>query len=267
MSAACLKRRVATFWLLLLLAFPLTALAWGPGGHRIVATLAEQQIEPQTRAEIRSLLRVAGGRSLADVATWADDVRSDPLQPALSRATARMHFVNFKDSRCHYDAARICANGQCVVAAIGHYAGILGNRRNSDSERVDALRFLVHFVADAHQPLHAGYRPDRGGNNFQVRISGKGSNLHAVWDSQVLANRRLSWEEQARRLASQAVPDDARDPADWVEQACRITRDAGIYPPSRSIDRVYLERMRPVAERQIRLAASHLASLLDRTLD
>lgn len=252
---------------LLLVLLPAIACAWGPGGHRMVAQLAENQLDSRSHAEVRRLLGVLGARSLPDIANWADEMRSDPAQRELSRATSRLHFVNFADARCTYDAPRICANGQCVVAAINRHAGVLGDRSASDRSRAEALRYLVHFVGDVHQPLHAGHRSDRGGNNHQVRFNGKGSNLHAVWDSPVLASRRLRWNDHARRLERQPIADNTADPRDWAEQACRISRDEGVYPQARTIDKAYLDRMRPIAERQVRLAGRRLANLLDRALD
>ena len=251
---------------LLILMLPSIASAWGPTGHRMVASLADNQVTAKTHAELQRLLGNLGASSLADIANWADAMRSDPAQRELSRATSRLHYVNFSDSRCHYDPARICADGQCVVAAINHYAAVLGDRDAADATRADALRFLVHLVGDAHQPLHAGYRQDRGGNNHQVRVNGKGSNLHAVWDTQVLASRHLRWNEYARRLERPLIVDREMDPIEWAEQSCRITRDDGVYPQGRKIDKAYLDRMRPIAEHQIRLAAKRLADLLDRLL-
>ncbi|MEO7934672.1 MAG: S1/P1 nuclease, partial [Dokdonella sp.] len=179
---------------------PSIASAWGPSGHRIVAKLAEHQLDMKTGREVRRLLGVLGAKSLTDIANWADEMRSDPSQRELSRATSRLHFVNFADSRCHYDPPKICANGQCVVAAINRYAAVLGDRSASDRSRAEALRYLVHFVGDAHQPLHASYRSDRGGNNYQVRLRGKGSNLHLIWDSKIIGSRHLSWQNYARKL-------------------------------------------------------------------
>ncbi len=258
------KIPLSLFFLIVML--PSFALAWGPAGHRMVATLAETQVDAKTHTEIQHLLGILGASSLADIANWADEMRSDPAQRELSRSTSRLHYINFSDSRCHYEPAKICADGQCVVAAINHYAGVLGDRSATDATRADALRYLVHFVGDAHQPLHAGYRSDRGGNNHQVRFNGKGSNLHAIWDSQVLASRHLRWTDYALRLERLKVSDDDQDPVDWAEQSCRITGDEDFYPRGRTIDKAYLDRMRPIAEQQICLAGKRLADLLDRTL-
>ncbi len=252
----------------LFLILPVPALGWGPSGHSIIATIAEQQLDVKTHAEVRRLLAILGASSLADVANWADDVRDDPSQRALSRATARLHYVNFSDSQCHYDPTTICRKGQCVVAAISRFAVDLGNRSASDIARAEALRFLVHFVGDVHQPLHAGYRTDRGGNNHQVRFHGIGSNLHSIWDSKILASRHLRWQDYVRRLQRQPISDDdAEEPVGWAEQSCRVTRDDGVYPQGRTIDKAYLERMLPINDRQIRLAGTRLARLLERSLD
>lgn len=262
-----LRRKMLAPLLALLLILPSPAMAWGPSGHRIVATLAEQQLDAKTQAEIRRLLGILGASSLADIANWADDVRDDPTLRELSRVTSRLHYVNFADSRCHYDPPAICRNGQCVVAAINHYARVLGDPSQTDLSRAEALRFLVHFVADVHQPLHASYRPDRGGNNFQVRLNGNGSNLHAVWDSKILASRHLRWQEYARQLQRQPLADDDDDPVEWAEQSCRISRDEGVYPGGRTIGKRYFDRMRPINELQLRLAGKRLARLLELSLD
>jgi len=257
-------RRIAVAFVLSAMSFHATA--WGPNAHRIVAELADQRIAAGTRAETRRLLATSGHTTLAEIANWADEVRGDPNQRSLGKATSRQHFINFADAQCRYDAGRVCAQGQCVVAAIDRNAGILGDRSRSDVERAQALRFLVHFVADAHQPLHAGYRDDRGGNEYQIQFDGKGTNLHAIWDSPVLASRRLGWREHAEQLRLRPSDKAAGTPRQWAEESCRITRDGGIYPRGHRIDRRYLESMRPVAERRLRQAAMRLAMLLDREL-
>lgn len=245
---------------------PIQALAWGPAGHRIVAELAERQLSPAARAEAKRLLAVSHDHSLADIAPWADDLRHDPKQQDRARATAPLHFVNFSASTCRFDRARDCKGGRCVVAAIDHYAQVLRDRSRPPAERAEALRFLVHFVGDVHQPLHAGYRDDKGGNRYQVQLDGRGTNLHAVWDTPVLASRRLGWKKYAAQLAKAPRPAASGTPQQWAEQSCRATRDDGLYPHGHVVDAAYLKRMRPLAERRVREASARLAALLNRTL-
>lgn len=259
--------RRARVGLCLLLLAPAIGHCWGPAGHRIVGALADSQLDDSSRAEIRRLLATSGDSSLADVANWADDVRDDPASSVLARKTARMHYINFRDEKCRFDAEADCAGGQCVVAAIVNYRQVLGDRQRPDSERAEALRFLVHFVGDVHQPLHAGYRPDKGGNTYQVRINGQGSNLHSVWDSNVLGSRGLQWQDYAQELLAKSPLEASGDAQAWAEQSCRVTRDAGVYPRRRTIDSGYLAGQRATAELQLRRAGSRLANLLNQALD
>ncbi|HET7930523.1 MAG TPA: S1/P1 nuclease [Rhodanobacteraceae bacterium] len=241
------------------------ALAWGALGHHIVARLAEAQLTPTAWAEVQRLLAVRGARHLSQVANWADDLRD--VDPALFARTKHMHFVNFHSSDCIYHPPIECARGDCAVAAIEKYSAILADRSNSDAERAEALAFLVHFVADVHQPLHAGYRDDAGGNDVQVRWDGEGTNLHRVWDSLLLDSAQLSAADYTRKLQAETMPVVAGGtPAQWAEESCRIDRGGGVYPASRVIDGVYAARERPVAEQRLRQAGARLAALLDRDL-
>lgn len=242
------------------------ALAWGPRGHRIVADLAEAQLTPQARAAVQKLLALRGARHLDDVANWADDLRD--TDPELFRRTKRLHFVNFHSRACIYDPPRDCRNGECAVAAIDKYSTILANRTNPAAERAEALAFVVHFVGDIHQPLHADYRHDAGGNDFQVRWRGRGTNLHHVWDSLMLDSTHLSAAQFTEKLAAQpAHIATGGTPAQWAEESCRIDRDGGVYPSSRRIDAAYVERELPVAEQRLRQAGARLAALLNRDLE
>ena len=242
------------------------ALAWGPRGHRIVADLAEAQLTPQARAAVQKLLALRGARHLDDVANWADDLRD--TDPELFRRTKRLHFVNFHSRDCIYDPPRDCRNGECAVAAIDKYSAILANRTNPAAERAEALAFVVHFVGDIHQPLHADYRHDAGGNDFQVRWRGRGTNLHHVWDSLMLDSTHLSAAQFTEKLAAQpAHIATGGTPAQWAEESCRIDRNGGVYPSSRRIDAAYVERELPVAEQRLRQAGARLAALLNRDLE
>lgn len=263
-----MKPRIATIAAALaaVVSWATPAYAWGPRGHRIVARLAETQLTPQARAEAQKLLVLRGARHLADVAVWADDLRE--TDPALFQRTRRLHFVNFHSRDCIYEPPRDCRDGDCAVAAIDEYSAILANRANSPAARAEALAFVVHFVGDIHQPLHAGYRDDAGGNLYQVRWHGRGTNLHRIWDSTMLDSMHLSAAQYARKLeAERATLPIAGTPAGWAEESCRIVRDGGVYPASRTISQTYVDRELPIAERRLRQAGARLAALLNRDLD
>ena len=150
---------------------------------------------------------------------------------------------------------------------------MLGDRSQSDAARREALKLVVHFVGDIHQPLHAGYRDDRGGNTYQVQFEGKGSNLHKVWDSKMLYSRKLDRQAYAQMLDAQPpvvlpapiAPLD--DPyAQWAEESCRITAQAGFYPSGHKIGKAYVQAELPTAERRMRQAGRRLADVLNLAL-
>lgn len=251
---------------------PCSALAWGPTGHRLVARLAETQLRPPARAEVARLLRGEPDPTLAGVANWADDLRDDPDagDPDLGRRTSRWHYVNLAEDDCAYRPPAHCPNGDCVIEAIRSQRALLADRRQPDAVRAQALKFLVHLVGDAHQPLHAGYARDKGGNTVQLQVDGRGSNLHRVWDSDVLASAGLSEPKYIARLAPRPAPLQplgiARNPARWAEASCRIVLRDGFYPARTTLDPAYFARWRPTAELQLRIAGFRLALLLNDAL-
>lgn len=263
-----MRRAMVTILFVCALLLAGNASAWGVLGHRLVARLAERQLSPDAEAEVRRLLATAGHASLADVANWADDVRKN--DPDLGRRSAPWHFVNLGDHGCSYVARRDCPDGDCVVEAIDTQARILADRTRSDRERLQALKFVVHFVGDVHQPFHAGHTRDRGGNRVQVNHRGRGTNLHSLWDRDLLASRGLGetgyyWKLRGLR-ADPAPATVAASAAAWAEESCRILQQPGVYPASARIDDAYIARHRPVAEQALVRAGDRLATLLNTTL-
>ncbi|MGN6514135.1 MAG: S1/P1 nuclease [Lysobacteraceae bacterium] len=267
---AALRLLQACLLSVLLAASPAT-LAWGALGHRLVAALAQAHLGPAARREVAALLAGEPDPTLAGVATWADHLRDD--HPDLARATARWHYADTLDPDCAYLPPRDCAAGGCAYAAIEAQRRILADRAQPLAVRREALKWLVHLVADLHQPLHASHRRDRGGNAWQVslRRDGRtvGTSLHAVWDYDVLDAAGLRLPAYLARL--QAAPWPPRHggvgtPLAWAEESCRLVDARGLYPPGHKLDARYLDAMRPLAEERLRVAAWRLAALLDATL-
>ncbi len=242
------------------------AYAWGPQGHRLIGTMAEAELTPGARAEVARLLHGESDPTLAGISNWADDLREN--DPDLGRRSASWHYVNLAQDDCVYQAAAHCRNGDCVIEAIRRQEALLADRRQPDAVRTQALKFLVHFVGDVHQPLHTGYANDRGGNTYQLQVRGLGSNLHRVWDGDVVMAASRSEQRNLRRLRALPTPAGVSDTAvgSWAETACRIVRREGFYPPRGLLAPGYLTRWRPTADMQLRLAAERLARLLNRAL-
>ena len=262
---------LSSAFLLAALAAPVTAWAWGPVGHRLVAELAEQDLSPQARAEVARLLQGEADPTLAGVANWADQLREN--DPELGKESSRWHYVNIADHDCAYGPPRDCPNGDCVIEAIHKQTDILRDTSLPREQRAQALKFVVHFVGDAHQPLHAGRAADKGGNDFQTNYEGKGGNLHRVWDSGLLASANQDEPEllsTIRALPAPTADNAAALPpasADWAKQSCAIVLRSGFYPPSPKLETRYYDTYRPLAEQQIRQAGVRLARLLNAALD
>lgn len=235
--------------------------AWGGDGHRIVAELAERQLSAPARVEVDRLLALEPGATLATVSTWADENRS--------HSTSAWHYVNLPrggTDSCTYDAERSCIDGHCVVDAIERQAAVLSSNA-PDAARLKALKYVVHFVADVHQPLHGGFADDRGGNQFQVLAFGKGTNLHALWDSGLIGQ----WPGGSALLLNEAgtvkdAADGGKAPGRWAEESCRIVATEGFYPGSHKIDAGYTVLWAPVLKERLAAAGVRLAKVLNEAL-
>jgi nuclease S1 len=250
-----------TWWLGLgMLAITPTAAAWGNAGHRVVAEVAEEQLRPQVRAEIKRLLaREVADATLASVASWADDHRSP--------ATSAWHYVNIpREAACRFDRQRDCSDGRCVVAAIERQAHVLAAEASDDDERLKALKYLVHLVGDIHQPLHAGYEDDRGGNKYQLRAFERGSNLHALWDTGLIEAWPGGLPALRQAVASDTSAAAGGDPKQWAEESCRVVATPGFYPNSRKVGEDYQHRAGPIVRSRLASAGRRLAQLLNANL-
>ncbi|WP_051727931.1 S1/P1 nuclease [Nocardia brasiliensis] len=240
--------------------------AWGVQGHNTVGAIADLRLDPAARDQVSRLLAGEANPTLAGVANWADEVRRD--DPDLGKRSAPWHYVNIGENGCVYDAAVNGNNGDNVVDALRAQTKILADRSRADAERAQALKFVVHFVGDIHQPLHAGYARDRGGNEFRVTYLGKATNLHSVWDSRLLDTRHASDAEELQRLLALPAPalppaQPDSDPVQWAEDSCRVVNTPGFYPASATIGDEYTQQFLPIAENRLRLAGERLGQLLN----
>lgn len=232
--------------------------AWGSQGHQVVAGLALAQLTPASRKEVDKLLALEPGATLESVSTWADETRNP--------ATASWHYVNFPRDSCTYDANRDCADGKCVVSAIDAQTAILKSDP-SDEKRLLALKYLVHFMGDVHQPLHAGYLDDKGGNTYQLQVLMRGTNLHSLWDSGLIRQLEEDAPTMTKRLLSKSVASGPKGAHASLaaEESCKIVGMPGYYP-ERKVTADYFEQFTPIMEVRLALAGSRLAELLNKTL-
>ena len=254
--------------------------AWGAVGHHVVARIAWARMTPAARAQATTLL--AGGQdAFVAASTWADEVRAERPE------TYNWHFVDIPVEQSHYDATRDCPatdKGDCVIAEIARARADLADATRTPVARSEALKFLIHFVGDLHQPLHAIDNKDRGGNDVKVLAlradDGRNTNLHAAWDTGLI---NLSDETEAARAARMLAkpleihPGDLDlDPVMWAEQshttALRVTytypsfATTGPGPDPIALTEAYRTRAMAAIDYQLNLAGARLAELLNAVL-
>src|SRR5215469_1378791 len=172
--------RLGRFLSGLLLLFPIPALAWAPEGHEVIARIAADNLSPAAHLRISQLLGGDAPDLMVLDSNWADEIRADRPQ------TTNWHFVNIEIGSKGYDPRRDCPRDDCVVAQINRDVSVLRDPKAPHPAKIEALRFLIHFVGDLHQPLHAADRHDKGGNSLTVFLNGRRTNLHRVWDEDVV---------------------------------------------------------------------------------
>src|SRR5689334_13070574 len=201
-----------------------SAFAWGPEGHRIVAMLAQQRLSPAAKAQMRALL---GNNGLAAVANYADLIRTSRPE------TSNWHFVDIPFGETTYDPARDCQasdHGDCVIAELARARADVLNKKLTRAKRAEALKFIVHFVGDLHQPLHCADNHDRGGNQVAVDWFGQKSNLHRVWDSDIISETRLAEADYVDQLNGWLDSQDEKalgqgTTTDWAQEAHKQAHD------------------------------------------
>ena len=238
-----------------------SALAYGPEGHLIAGRAAEPLLCERAAEEIRSL---GGGDDLGELGLWADRIRGDERY----RDAAPWHYMNIDDG-IPLDAFEHPPEGD-VLWAIGHFSSRLGDRDLAPDDRAEALRFLVHFVVDLHQPLHVGLARDRGGNAVELEFRGEATNLHRLWDTDAIAwtDRSVSAYTSvvARRAAEPAGPAEL-DPDVWAGESLALRRAVYDYgAPGREPPAAYLDFAARTTEQRLVLAARRLAGTLNSLL-
>jgi hypothetical protein len=240
------------------------AFAWGPTGHRITGLLADRYLSPRARA---ALVDTLGTESLAEAATWPDFMRS--AEGTFWRVTASpWHYVTVPDGKT-YAQVGPPPQGDALTALAG-FERTLKNPEAPLADRQLALRFAIHIIGDLSQPFHVGNGKDRGGNDVNVRFFGKASNLHAVWDSDLVDAERWSASEWASNLDRRLTPEQLRDwssadPEQWIADSGAIR--PRLYPASPDLSWTYIYAHRQTLDEQLAKGGLRIAAWLNRTFD
>ncbi len=255
-----------------LLLVPGAAAAWSRDGHRIVCEIAWQRLSVEGRTLVEEL-RAADPEptpSFADSCVWADGARH-----MTHRHTAEYHYINVRRGSEGVVLERDCPAYDCIPIAVRRYSSYLACDEAPKCDplrRAEALKFLGHFVGDAHQPLHAGYPDDRGGNDIPVDWFGQTGddvNLHRVWDDWILRRSELSFPDTASELLAEITAEEAGewrdlDVSGWLDESHALAvRYAYDLPGDRVLGSEYFERARPVVREQLKKSGVRLAQLIN----
>lgn len=266
------------------------AQAYWEFGHQTVAKIAFANVRPATRVAIRRLLAETPkldtpecpATTIEGASTWADCVKPLKGPDGKSRFgyAYNWHFQDV-DVCAPFTLAEACKDGNCVSAQITRDVAILKDHRAPAKERVQALVFLIHFVGDLHQPLHAGEKHDKGGNDLAAAYgsySPKRFNLHSIWDGTLAERAITSGPSLVRRYpAAERRRIAAGDVTDWSRESWQVAHDT-VYasalggdpcspsPAKVTLDAATIERIVPVARLEVERGGLRLAKLLDQAL-
>ena len=237
------------------------AAAWGPQGHRVVGYVTDLYLCKEAREGLRTDLE---GEDLGSAGLWADRIRGDPRWDHASP----WHYITVPDELDVAVAGR--AEAGDVLWAVEHFLTALDAPGESADQRGENLRFLIHFVADIHQPLHVGRASDRGGNDLLVELDGRRMNLHRAWDTGIFELDQSTARERAVAilpLSTRRVSRwQASVPLDWARESKSLRpqvyafNDSG---PGTPLPPDYLARAQALGELRLVQAGVRLAGILN----
>jgi len=247
----------------MLLYIPFQGMAWGMLGHRVVGQVAESYLSKKASREIKNIL---GNESMAMASNWADFIKSEPAYNYLGN----WHYINLP-AGLNFEQLEYALKRDTVTDAytrILFLSSELKNKSLDQDKKVMYLKVLIHLVGDIHQPMHTGRFEDLGGNKIQLTWFGQNTNLHRVWDSDLIESQELSYTEYSRsinfidqyKLHSMQL----EGPAQWVTDSYKISEN--LYSKVKSGDKLsyrYIYDNLETANQQLLKGGIHLAGLLN----
>ncbi len=192
---------------------------WGKTGHRVVGEIADSYIKNSTKRKIKELLN---SESLALVSTFADEIKSDDRYDKFKP----WHYVNMSLND-NYDNSKKNTKGD-LVTGIKYCKTIIKDVNASKEDKAFYLRLLIHLIGDLHQPMHIGKEKDRGGNRVKLKWKNKDSNLHRVWDTEIIESYGMSYSELASNspalTKTQIKAIEKGTITNWVDETHQLTK-------------------------------------------
>jgi hypothetical protein len=248
------KALITLSFLLTLLISPSKTFAWGKQGHALVAEVAFNYLDENTKKEV---LKYLDGMTIEDAANWMDNIKKDHSYDYMGA----YHYVNFDNGATVEEK-----EGANIIYQLDTTIKALQNKKTLSKEEINTkIKILFHLIGDLHQPLHVGYGDDKGGNTMQINYNFKGTNLHAFWDFGIIESKNISLtdclnvnkysKKEIRALQNIDVVHWATDSRAYLPQ---------IYSTGGSkINDDYVNTSVPIIENQILKAGIRLAGVLN----
>jgi hypothetical protein len=249
-------KKILFCWVFLLSAH--LVIGWGQTGHRVIGHIAEQYLTPKAKKEVK---RVLGNESLAIVSTWMDDIKSDRAYDH----THDWHWVTIPDGQT-YEETEKNPKGDIVESIERLTKELKGGKLDAKTES-EHLKMLVHLVGDIHQPFHVGRGDDKGGNDVRVEWFRERSNIHRVWDSQIIDGKQLSYTELAN-VINFATPEEVKKLQSanvyaWAYESMSFREQIYNIPEDGRIGYEYSYYNYPLVQRRLKEAGIRLAGVIN----
>jgi len=276
LSLLSFYRVIATsFACIALLGYSPHSFAWGKDGHTAIGVLAVEQIQPDALRELESIMNPLTKQAIAEACNWPDVLRESEE----GEWSGPLHYINIPRGDEVYTESRDCPERKhsagrpaqyCATEAIKHYAAELVKPQATGEQRWRSFAWLCHLVGDLHQPMHAGFADDRGGNDVEVVYDDWHMNLHHFWDSALINQQAGSWQYLVGQLSEFPPAQAGSDWSplmvnDWTNRSHKLASEDA-YPATGKIDEVFAQQSWELIREQIRLAASHLALIINSEL-
>jgi hypothetical protein len=237
--------------------------------HKIITQITENHLTDTTTKAIAEL---TGGADLISLVLWPDRIRYVPGY----LKSAQWHYINIADDE-RIDEIEHVPGGD-ILTAIKRFHGQLTERGVAKNKKIEALRFFMHFAQDLHQPLHVGLQADRGGNGIAVQWfnATKTKNLHWVWDTGMIATKKLTIEQYVQ-LLDQVSPQKIQEWRnseflDWAEESKALRQQVYSFSPEKqyrtvAIGQLYVDKNMAHIEERLVMAGIRLAQRLNKIFD
>lgn len=254
-------KKKCVFLLLLVLSYSPSAFSWGKVGHRIVGEIAQRNLNPKALKAIKDL---AETEDLSRISTWPDEIRSDPKMGY----TAFWHYASIPTGKTYFDQKRVKEGD--IIEGLYRFEDTLRDPKETKENKLAALKYLTHMTGDLHQPLHVGLAEDRGGNTIRVKWFKTETNLHSLWDEELVDFEKLSFLEYSNYL-NHFSKENKKDWEkgtfiDWAKESQELRPKvydlSGAEIPNLSYE--YNYKVKPIIEMRLKQAGLRLAYVLNK---